>query len=154
MPDDAFPGAVTRISLTVQSHPAAVRAALGEVCAALRARALDRDSCENAELVLAEVLNNIVKHAYRGRGGVIGIALRIGGGQVAFRITDCGRPMPDGRLPAGLLPDNRPGLPVSEGGYGWFLIRSLSRGLNYRRDGDRNILSFRVASDARPLRPP
>lgn len=154
MPDDAFSGAVTRISLTVHSHPAAIRAALAEVCRALRARALDQDCCETAELVLAEVLNNIVKHAYRGRGGSIGIALRVCGTQVAFRITDCGRPMPEGRLPDGPLPENRPGSPVSEGGYGWFLIRSLSRGLHYRRDGDRNILSFQVACGARPPVPP
>ena len=36
---------------------------------------------------------------------------------------------------------------LREGGYGWFLIRSLARALTYQRVGDTNCLTFWVPVD-------
>jgi serine/threonine-protein kinase RsbW len=54
--------------------------------------------------------------------------------------------MPDGRPPIGsyagpaVILDDQP-----EGGFGWFLIRSLARELEYRRTDGENVLTFRIA---------
>jgi serine/threonine-protein kinase RsbW len=121
------------------------------------------------ELVLAEVLNNIVEHALadpapeagrcpaearpaRARSplqdtvpGLIMLDMQIQGGALHCVVRDEGRGMPDGRLPAGRRPDldsARDDLP--EGGYGWFLIRNLTRDLRYCREPGGNRLSFAI----------
>lgn len=96
-----------------------------------------------AQIVLAEVLNNIVEHAYAGQGGRIDLLLAPEVGGLRCVVTDCGVPMPSGRLPKGRSP--RPG-DLPQGGFGWFLIRSLARDLRYSREGGRNELSFRLPS--------
>lgn len=96
-----------------------------------------------AQIVLAEVLNNIVEHAYAGQGGRIDLTLSTGADGLRCVVTDCGEPMPSGRLPKGRSP--RPG-DLPQGGFGWFLIRSLARDLRYSREGGRNELSFRLPS--------
>lgn len=102
------------------------------------------------ELVIAEVLNNIVEHAYEDRaGGEIHLRLKFGPEQLTVAFTDFGQPMPDGTLPKG----ERASLDVAsedmpEGGFGWFLIRSLSDKLDYRHDGSSNQLTLTI-----PLRP-
>ncbi len=102
------------------------------------------------EIVLAEVLNNVVEHAYAEHGrGLVELEVEHGPAALAFRIRDEGLPMPGGDAPAGLAHD----LDVSaqdlpEGGFGWFLIRELTEDLRYRRVGNRNELTFRIAFDA------
>ena len=51
------------------------------------------------------------------------------------------RPSPGGEPPAGQAPDPDD---LPEGGFGWHLIRSLSKDLEYHREGDRNFLTFRL----------
>lgn len=100
-----------------------------------------------AELVLAEVLNNVVEHAYGEAGGRVEVSLQKGPGGVQCLITDEGRAMPGGELPEGRLPGgpeiNLSDLP--EGGFGWHLIRSLSTDLTYARVDGQNRLSFLLA---------
>jgi serine/threonine-protein kinase RsbW len=97
-----------------------------------------------AEIVLAEVLNNIVEHAYSTGPGPIRLWFGLEPGQLCVRIEDEGRPMPGNRLPAGQLP-----LPadLAEGGFGWHLIRSLSTDLRYDRCGGVNRLCFRLPAE-------
>lgn len=100
----------------------------------------------NWELVVAEVLNNIVEHAYEDRaGGEILLRLVFAPARLALEFTDFGLPMPNGTLPFGAPVD----LDVSEqdlpeGGFGWFLIRTLAEDLDYHRDGDRNRLTLSI----------
>lgn len=95
-----------------------------------------------AEIVLAEAMNNIVEHAYLGQSGEITLTLWHAAGEVACRITDRGLAMPDETLPSGNLAmaDGLADLP--EGGFGWFMIRALSRDLRYARYGSLNELTF------------
>ena len=100
----------------------------------------------SAELVLAEVLNNIVEHAY-GEGAPGDVELSVGHSQkfLSCRLTDWGRPMPRSELPEGksaALDVDLAELP--EGGFGWFLIRQMVEELHYHRDNDRNVVSFRL----------
>lgn len=127
--------------IVIPADPMAVRDGLQALFDTLLLRSLHDDARGTAEVVLAEALNNIVEHAYACAGGEIELTLRLNGADLTCRITDSGRPMPGHRLPEG-----RPAPPecLAEGGYGWHLIRSLSRDLAYDRVEGRNRLSFRL----------
>lgn len=131
------------LRMVIPGEPMAVRDALRRVFAAPMMGALDEDARGTAELVLAEVLNNVVEHAYAGAPGEIDLRLGLLPGSLLCMVRDRGRPMPGERLPGGALPVILPDDPP-EGGFGWHLIRSLSQDLRYRRAGGRNHLRFRV----------
>jgi serine/threonine-protein kinase RsbW len=128
----------------IDATPGAVRAVLEDLCCALSPLALPPDEVATIELVLAEVLNNIVEHAYRGVAeGSIEVAVTAHGDGLEVWLCDSGVPMPGGHLPLGSY--SGPGASaagVPEGGYGWFLIRALTRDLAYTRLDGRNLLSF------------
>lgn len=102
------------------------------------------------ELVLAEVLNNVVEHAYEDRGeGMIELAITVRDHAIHCEVLDHGTPMPNGCLP----PKRRYDLDATgmqdlpEGGFGWGLIRDMTRGLCYAREAGANRLRFRVDLD-------
>ena len=107
---------------------------------------LSEEQRDHSEIVLAEVLNNIVEHAYNGDYGQIKISVTRSSGVLNICVIDAGRPMPDLQLPAGELAPLDDGQDPPEGGFGWFLIRSLTQDLHYQRVQDQNILQFRLAS--------
>lgn len=121
-----------------------VRCALGAVTARL-VPGFGDEAAGTAEIVLAEVLNNIVEHAYGGGGGPVELRLDGVPGGLLCTVTDRGRPMPGGALPKG-----RPQAPpariedLPEGGFGWILIRDLAEDLHYTRSGGRNVLTLRL----------
>lgn len=98
------------------------------------------------ELILAEVLNNVVEHAYAGTtDGEMELRVQHEAPDLYFRILDSGRPMPTGRLPMGSPADSeREDFEQEEGGYGLYMIRQLAKKLRYRRVGHFNQLSFRI----------
>jgi serine/threonine-protein kinase RsbW len=128
------------IRCVIPALPEAVSVALlGLMRNAALAR-FDADSRSTLELVLAEVLNNVVEHAYAHYPGSIEVMLWPGADGIRGCIVDSGLPMPNGQVPAGDPPDLVGDLP--EGGFGWYLIRSLTTGLDYRRVANRNHLQF------------
>lgn len=98
------------------------------------------------ETVVAEVLNNIVEHAYHGRpGGFIAVRLRFDLRGMRAHFTDRGEPMPGGVLPQGRAADlDVASEDLPEGGFGWFLIHALSEDMDYRREDGVNRLSLTV----------
>lgn len=95
-----------------------------------------------AELVLAEVLNNVVEHACaEAPGRIVAVELWSGTAGLHCRVTDDGRPMPGTRPPANPLPEPHS---LPEGGFGWPLIHQLTEDLHYSRARGVNVLSFRV----------
>lgn len=128
-----------------------VRSALASVMTSLRALNLKSQVQSVIEIVLAEVLNNVVEHAYADHaGGVIEIEIAREVDGFAFCVTDDGRPMPDNLLPEGVQHDlNVPMQDLPEGGYGWYLIRKLTVDLDYTRSATRNRLRFRIPLEAR-----
>jgi len=104
------------------------------------------------EIVLAEVLNNVVEHAYAEHGrGVIELDVKREGQRLTFVIRDDGRPMPGGIAPGGIPQDlDVAEKDLPEGGFGWFLIRELTRDLRYHRTGNRNELRFFISVEKRP----
>lgn len=133
---------VTRI--VIPGDPMAVRAGLQALFDTIMMRSLPDEGRGTAEIVLAEALNNVVEHAYARHAGDIEITLRLSGSELVCKIVDTGSPMPNGALPAGVLNRLIEGATLPEGGFGWFLIRTLARDLEYRREGSCNLLSFRL----------
>jgi serine/threonine-protein kinase RsbW len=163
------PPARWAMSLVIPAQLRDVRAALGDVAAALAGEGVGPLDCATAELVLAEVLNNVVEHAYaaapcagqpvaaapdraggrrprpEGRGGTIRIALTLRDAALDVRVEDLGRAMPGRVVPAGEMPDlEGPPESLPEGGWGWAMIRELSQGLHYCRAPGRNVMRFRL----------
>lgn len=121
-----------------------VRAVLQSIACFLEQALVDGEAKDAALISLGEALNNIVEHAYEEQVGSIEVHLRLSDQVLDFRITDWGRPMPGEKLPDGDLPDNTAET-QSEGGYGWFLIRSLAQDLGYQRSGASNVLTFSIS---------
>ena len=130
--------------VTISADPLAVRDGLAVLFDTVMMRNMAEDDRGTAEIVLAEALNNIVEHAYAQHVGEIQITLLLHQNALICRIIDTGLPMPNNTLPAGHLAQFAPTDDLPEGGFGWFLIRTLSRDLDYRRVDGRNQLSFRL----------
>lgn len=126
----------------------AVRAALARMLLALGPLNLGVEEQSTVELVFAEVLNNIVKHAYREMQspGTIQVSAQMHSNGLHVSFLDDGAPMPGGALPPGLPLDlsvDVPDLPERE--FGWFLIRGLAKDVRYMREAGRNQLDLRLA---------
>ncbi len=132
-----------RHAATFPADPAAIRAALLRLADAPVFAASDPETRETAELVLAEVLNNVAEHAYGGGGGPVSLRLRLMPRGIACRVADRGRGLPSGRLPDTAAQGPDPAA-LPQGGFGWPLIRMLTRGLRYRRLAGCNVLVFTV----------
>lgn len=130
--------------LVIAGDAPAVREGLMALMATDMLRGLPEDCRTSAELVMAEVMNNIVEHAYESRGGLIEVALRRLPFGLACRISDSGLPMPGGATPMGQMTGNDAACPADlpEGGFGWGLIRLLARDLAYVRTGGKNHITF------------
>jgi serine/threonine-protein kinase RsbW len=134
------------VHLVIPGDALAVREALDRLFGGATLGHLPAADRGMAELALAEVLNNVVEHAYRDGVGKIELTLGIGEGDLRVTVVDRGLPLPEGRLPQGALPEAGADGPA-EGGYGWFLIRQLSCDLAYRRIDGRNELRFRLLAE-------
>jgi serine/threonine-protein kinase RsbW len=97
------------------------------------------------DLVLEEILINVARYAYTPQTGSVEVAFAPAGPhQLHVEIADFGRVF--NPLEAD-PPDLSRGLadrPI--GGLGVFLVRSMVDSIAYRRDADRNILSFTFPS--------
>jgi serine/threonine-protein kinase RsbW len=123
--------------------PAGPRAALAALIADIGREGIAARARRDAEIVLAEVLNNIVEHAYGGRGGWVEATLRYAPGAIIVCLRDGGRchagPPPDA---PGRRAHQAPGRGAAEGGYGLPIVRALARGMRHRRHGGVNRLEL------------
>ncbi|MCY1126640.1 ATP-binding protein [Frigidibacter sp. RF13] len=150
-PDQAGESARFRL----QASEREVRRVLGRIMAHLGDGLAEPDR-GTVEIVLAEVLNNIVEHAYaRCPPGRIRLFLTPIEEGLACRVEDDGHPMPSLVLPDGRLPDISDELDLlPEGGWGWSLIRSLTADLIYERTARANRLTFRIPVSWKACRDP
>ncbi|QJF49905.1 ATP-binding protein [Roseobacter ponti] len=133
--------------VSLRSSDLAVREALARILTELDPLSLDIEETGTVELVLAEVLNNIVEHAYPAEteGGPIRIFCQPAQDGLHVRITDCGAAMPEGHLPLGRAVEVDVDFSeLPEGGFGWFLIQDLAKDVEYVRVGAQNRLSMRL----------
>ncbi|WP_380055692.1 ATP-binding protein [Falsihalocynthiibacter sp. SS001] len=139
------------LELTLVSDAMDVRATILKLLAKLRALNFSEADCSKVELVVAEVLNNIVEHAYPDGGrGTIRLRIDFQESALAFEVVDHGLPMPNRSLPSAHIPKLENGANLPEGGWGWMLIHELSHDLSYVRTGCENRLRFCLGYRCRP----
>jgi serine/threonine-protein kinase RsbW len=145
---DMCPETLPPFEVSIMSSELAVREALTKFLDAIRPLKLAKAETGMIELVLAEVLNNIVEHAYRDAqaSGPIAIHCAQQRDGLMIRIRDEGARMPDGQLPFGTLKPIDVDLEeMPEGGFGWFLIQHLAKDVSYARVDGENHLRMRLA---------
>jgi serine/threonine-protein kinase RsbW len=132
------------LHLAFLATPASIRDNLALMMQERPLADLSADCRSSAELVLAEVLNNVAEHAYGGGLGPVAVTLARAPAGISCLIVDQGGMMPGGKLPDSALPPVTDLEPedLPEGGFGWHLIRTLTRDLAYLRTGGCNRLSF------------
>ena len=101
---------------------------------------------EKLDLILEEILVNVVRYAYTPETGVVEVAYTpAGSSKLRVEIADFGRVFNPLEVDP---PDLSRGLADRQiGGLGVFLVRSMVDSISYRRDEDRNILSFTFPID-------
>jgi len=107
------------------------------------------DELGKLDLVLEEILINVARYAYTPETGAVEVAYaQAGPSKLLVEIADFGRifnPL------AADPPDLSRGLADRQiGGLGVFLVRSMVDSIDYRREADRNILSFIFPIDGSP----
>lgn len=134
-----------RMSLPATAE--AVAETLERVGIVLLRRGIEGGLRDDVTITLGEVLNNVVEHACVDiADGEIDLRGKVSDNELCIEVCDPGRPFAGGTLPEGR--EVNVALPVDllpEGGFGWFLIRSLTSGIDYRREQDRNCLTLRFA---------
>ena len=146
----SIPDSLPTIGACLDSSLYQVRAAVMDLRRLIAAQGAPAESCDVMELVLAEVLNNVVEHAYRGEPtGWIEVEVDITGAWIACSVRDGGHPMPGGVLPHADGPDmDTPVESLPESGFGWPLIRTLAAHLAYERRDSVNDLFFAISPEA------
>lgn len=128
------------LSASLPAAPCEVRRFLTGLPQRTQPLGLSTEQLQGLEIVLAEVLNNIVEHAYRNaKDGRIELRLCRSGDRLLVDLVDAGIALPGLRLPEPTVVD--PDLPhadLPEGGFGWGLIRELTVDVVYHRRQDRN----------------
>lgn len=123
-----------------------VRDAMTELKSVLIGSRVSAVDISCVEIVVAEILNNVVKHAQKDlEQGWFEIQCSLVPSGLHFVCRDNGAPMPGGTPPGGTLPNiERPKDELPEGGWGWSLVRTLSSNLSYVRVKDINLVSFHL----------
>jgi len=124
------------------ASPLGVRYAMRTMMRQLRPSVVDTDRLSAIEIAVTEATNNVVEHGYVADDGAhVHLNVTVTRTRVAIEIIDCGAPYPGGTVPPLRQHDltgDRMDLP--EGGFGWMMIRELTRCLHYERQGDKNHL--------------
>lgn len=140
-----------RFEIQFLSCEASARSAILAAMTRLQGLGLEPEQLGEIEIVLAEVANNIVEHAYSEcQDGPISIRGRKSPGSIILEFADRGAPMPGLRIPDGKFADvSGPLDALPEGGFGWFLIRQIASEVSYHRRENENHLSLRIDLPAR-----
>ncbi|MEX3017662.1 ATP-binding protein [Gymnodinialimonas hymeniacidonis] len=132
---------------TLSSETDHVRRALDDVRDKLNEMPEFQAIGDTTQIILAEVLNNVVEHAYRFQPGhPIEVTLSFAEEALNCRVVDQGVAMPKGKPPNGGMPEIDPNSPddLPEGGFGWAMIHMMTDGLSYTRKDGCNELFFSI----------
>ena len=114
----------------------------------VKAKNFGIDMVANFEIVLAEALNNIVEHAYLYRDdGVIDIELALDASDILIGLKDKGTKFPGIPQKKEIHRSEIRLEDLPEGGFGWFLIHSLTESISYQFKDGQNVLSLRMSED-------
>lgn len=128
------------VTLRLIASDVMIRAALIRLRQWSRRAGAAGEFIDRAELLLAEILNNIAEHAYCGTTGWIELRCTLDPEGLQIDIRDWGKPLPRFLLRppemAGLSRSDAPLNTLPEGGFGWYLIHQLARQLHCHREND------------------
>ncbi len=136
-----------KIALSLEIVPTAlcVRSALGRIDNWLTSYGLEKECRGNAQLVIAEVLNNIVEHGNLRPEQVIQTTVSLNYAGITCSVRD---EAPEFHvLEASRRVDAEPcaaSIQLAEGGYGVFLIQTLAQGFRYLDVDHGNHLEFLI----------
>lgn len=133
------------IRIDEDTSPHAVRNVLDRALTQLADWQIPAASVGPVHIALAEVLNNVVEHAYGfADGGAFSLDMSLADGRLTCVVRDHGAPFPDGTPPRGdAVPLDGPAETLPEGGFGWFMIRELTESLSYDYTEGCNRLTLR-----------
>lgn len=133
------------LDLNIYSELKQASEAVSRVGKWLEQERVETECIGDVMLVLAEALNNVIEHAYGTEtSGDIQIKGILRAQTLSLQIVDKGRPF-DGPPDEVIL--NTEVYELSEmpdGGFGWFLIKSLTEDIHFSREGDKNKLTLVV----------
>ncbi len=135
------------INETLTSEPEAVRRVLDDVRDHISDAPGFAAVSDMSQIVLGEILNNVVEHAYRMEPGhPIQLSITFEDGGLHCRVIDDGVAMPNGTPPNGGMPELDPSQrdELPEGGFGWALVRDMTEQLIYSRRNGQNHLEFSI----------
>ena len=143
-----------RVSIEIGNSAADVRQALLTARRSLELSAIGARHADTVETVLAEVLNNVVEHAYdHPDDHTIHLQIEVKDARVTCSVRDMGRALPGQCLPDLSQPilDLRRVDRLPEGGFGWGLIYDLTHSLEYARQAGENRLTFSITEPIEPI---
>ena len=113
-----------------------------------RDAALSESELDRLDLIMEEILVNVMRHAYPpGSQGVVKVGYAVNAPKTLFvEVSDSGREFD----PLAKVPPNLE-LSLAErpiGGLGVFLVKQFAHSIEYHRIENRNILSFRMGTNA------
>lgn len=109
------------------------------------------DCIGDITLVLAEALNNVIEHAYGDdRKGDIAVKATLRARTLSMQIVDGGRPFHGPPEEVTLQTETYDVADMPDGGYGWFLIKSLTEDIHFSHSGGKNRLTLVVALPGAP----
>ena len=127
---------VTAFRRLLPARHGAVLDAIGETVQFLSGCDLTPRTRNAVELAVEELLSNVSKYAYpAGNPGEVELTIEAGTDGIRVEVVDSGPPFD----PTAAPPPAPVSLEAASGGRGLFLVRSVSRSMRYRRDGNRNI---------------
>lgn len=132
-----------RLQVGINSVQAEVSNVVSKIGEWLTRHRIDIDTIGELELVLAEVLNNVVEHAYLySEDGEIDILVRLRNDRLRATITDKGRKF-DGPPQLKVMDvENMDFEELPEGGFGWNLIRTLMDKIEFEHKDHQNRLTL------------
>jgi anti-sigma regulatory factor (Ser/Thr protein kinase) len=128
------------LTLKVANDVAAIPKVAAELEAFCVTHALSSRTAHRFNLALEEVLANVIAYAFPGGRHEIDVRIAHRDGRLHATVSDDGVPFNPLTRP---VPDLQ--APIEErqiGGLGIHLLRTLTDTADYRRDGDRNVLTF------------
>ena len=130
-------------SIVLPAHLEHLPAFIEAVINAAKSGGVDQKRFFDIELALEEILVNIMNHAYEGANGDIQVVCRSDNQQCfIIEITDTGKAFDM----TSVAPPDLSGT-ISErtiGGLGIHFVKKLTDKLQYRREGNRNILEIKI----------
>lgn len=132
-----------RLDLNIYSDLDQASEAVARAGRWLEGERVDPECIGDVTLVLAEALNNVIEHAYGTEtSGDIQIKGTLRALTLSLQIVDKGKPF-DGPPDEVVLNTEKYDLSdMPDGGFGWFLIKSLTEDVHFSHDGDKNKLTL------------